>query len=570
MNRLIELLFARRGMSMNDYFDMESLVGGKLAGMDEVLACLHEISQDTSGRTLVVAPDFDMDGIMSGTVLVAGLSELGFSVELFVPNPSSGYGLTADEAHRLLDTHPNVGWVITCDMGISCVDGLSVLHDAGVPAIITDHHKEPVDASKSARSIAWAMVDPCGVGETYPLPQICGAYVAWLVVRAYADMYGSTEVADRIERLRVFAGIGTVSDLMPLVHENRQLVRDAIGLCRLIWANPDPWFVRGLEGGMAYRRAFDGLAFAIKAFNDEHPFSSPLDVNEKFLGFSFAPTFNAAKRMNVDMGHAFNVFFGDAQARAMGMSALMSANAARKALVKTKLSEIKEQDNPGAPIVYITDASSGIVGLLASNLQGHSGYPTLVLHANDDGTYSGSGRSPEWYPFIDRAAVTFGIAASGHNGAFGVRFDSLQDAMDAAVLIRNDADQLHAALGIDDTDMYDLVIDSLGGGDMWYDVGALYEFVSFMDAFAPFGRGWPEPRVLAIAHDSEYHVSRMGTDGRHLRITLPHGLTFISWNAGDMADDVTGTIELSGVLSLNEFAGNVSVQLIGDVEKVRV
>ena len=80
MNRLIELLFARRGMSMNDYFDMESLVGGKLAGMDEVLACLYEISQDTSGRTLVVAPDFDMDGIMSGTVLVAGLSELGFSV----------------------------------------------------------------------------------------------------------------------------------------------------------------------------------------------------------------------------------------------------------------------------------------------------------------------------------------------------------------------------------------------------------------------------------------------------------------------------------------------------------
>ena len=264
VNRLVDLMFARRDMSHSDYLDMERLVSGELQGMDGVVEALHEVFEQVSEtQTIIVIPDFDMDGIMSGTLLVPGLSERGFPVELFVPDPGAGYGFSADQAERLLAQHPYARWAITCDVGISCREGLVRLADGGVRTIVTDHHIE--DASTTSRDEAWAVVDPCGLTETFALPGICGAHVAWRVLTAYAGRYGTAQQRDHINQLRVLAGIGTVSDCMPLLHDNRALVRDAVALLRLLWANPDPWFADTVSGTPAYVGVFRGLSYVLTA-----------------------------------------------------------------------------------------------------------------------------------------------------------------------------------------------------------------------------------------------------------------------------------------------------------------
>lgn len=568
VNRLIDLLFERRGMTRDDYLKMESTVGGELQGMDQLVETLHDIYvKATSMATLVVAPDFDMDGIMSATVLSAGLAELGFPVELFRPDSHAGYGLSASEADRLVEEHPNARWVMTCDMGISARAGVKRLVERGLEVIVTDHHQE--SATTSSRRYAKVLVDPCGIGETYGLPGICGAQVAWRCMDAYAQAYGTTEQRDRIARLRVFAGIGTVSDLMPLVHENRQLVRDALSILRLVWANPDPWFVNSVTGSPAYTSAFRGLSCALSAFNDQHAFASSDAIDEKFLGFTFAPTFNAAKRLGIDMGHAYNVFLGDENARQLGMQVLLEANTERKRLVNETMYRIDEQANPYAPLCYIIDAPAGILGLVAAKLMSRSGMPTLVVRPTDDGGFAGSGRSPEWYPFLTkRSEQNFDMNAAGHEGAFGCSFASLEALNRETPRILTDIQATHDAMPIVSQPDVDLVVATDGTGDVGFDVPLLSEFVTTMDSYRPFGRGWEAPRVRMVVRAREFTATAMGKQGQHLSVRTPTGMRCVCWNEGELVDGLVGhDVSITGDLVLSTWNGETGLELIGSVDR---
>lgn len=564
-NRLVDLLFERRGITQNDYFDMEKTVAGELSGMDGVVSALHDIHGRADSRhTITVVPDFDMDGIMAGSLLTAGLAELGFPVEIFIPNASAGYGLDASEADRLLLEHPNTRWVITCDMGISARGGIEHLVSRGVEVIVTDHHME--NAATSSRDLVLAIVDPCGIGETYGLSGICGATVAWRVLSAYAAAHAAdTGVRDRIERLRALAGIGTVSDLMPLVHDNRYLVRDSVSLLRLVWANPSPWFSDSISGSPLYKGVFKGLSRALSAFDEEHPFGDKNAIDEKFIAFSLAPTFNAAKRMGMDIGHAFNVFLGTDAARDRGMEALMSANRARKELVNGAMETIEE--HRVNPCAYAVNVPSGILGLIAAKLSDASGLPCVCVRELPDGSYTGSGRSPEWYPFQTRTCG-LGVRAAGHEQAFGVRFASREELERQMDLVAADAVMVAGQLPVDtrpDADV-DFVIGGADTADVSFDIPMLAEFIELMDEFRPFGQGWPAPTARMYLDPGEYRMRRMGTELQHLSVSGPNGLRCIMWNAGTLADEIAGTrLSCTGELSLNEFAGTTSVQMIGSV-----
>lgn len=567
-NRLIDLMFMRRGLKRDDYLDMERTVDGELAGMDEAVAALHDVHEKADSKhTIVVAPDFDMDGIMAGSLLTAGLAELGFPVEIFVPNSSAGYGMNAAEADRLLAEHPNAAWVITCDMGIMAREGIKHLVSRGIEVIITDHHTEMQQGS--ARSLAVASIDPCGIGESYALPEICGATVAWRLLNAYACTYASREVQDRIYRLRAFAGIGTVSDLMPLVHDNRMLVRDSLSLMRLVWANPTPWFANMVSGSPAYSNIFKGLSCALSAFNEEYPFETTSKIDEKFIGFSFAPTFNSAKRLGIDIGHAFNVFLGDDDSRVVGMGALMQANAERKRLVKEAMHTIEESTHPYLPVCVITDAPAGVLGLIAARIETQGEWPTVVVRRNLDGSLSGSGRSPEWYPFIERTKP-FGVRALGHQHAFGISFPNEAALAEQVKLINADAQAVYAEVPKDTSISagVDFVIGNDDRADVNFDVPLLLEFISLANDYRPFGRGWAEPTVRVLMSNRQFNARAMGSEQQHLSVTGLNGFRCVCWNEGHLADDLSGhDISLTGALTVNEFAGNVSVELIGSVDR---
>lgn len=550
--------------------DLNNSEHSNLAHVYDMCAMLSYIRSEQ--YEIVVLPDFDCDGVMSAVVLYVGLSELGFKVHLFTPNPACGYGFGEEEAQRLCREYPDAYAVITCDTGINEYEGVSVLKDAGFKVLITDHHVE--NPKTSARSVADCVVDPCGIDDPYITKGICGAHVAWQILMVFAGRYCSRHDADQIDRLRVFAGIGTISDMMPLVRENRRVVSDAISISRMIWSCGCTWFVDQIGGCPAYREAFRGLYAAIKVFLDNNRYlNGSEDIDEDFFGFYLAPMINAVKRRYGDMSKCYGMFLSsDHDACA---AYCYDQNVLRKEDVAEGRRALEEQLNPYEPFVYISEAAPGIVGLLANDRMLESGVPTLVVMENNDGTYSGSGRSPVWYEFLTRMReLGVDMFCEGHQGAFGVKFDSI-DKLKAFVEVIS-KDVKFVALEQRLTDFHvkpepDLVIALDGTGDVGVDVPLLAEFVLNIQSYRPFGKGFEAPRVLIRFGLDTFGVKyrKTGKNKQHLIFELPFGVEVCCWNQTDVFEGgnppEVGDVSVLGELHINKYGDTERVQLTGDI-----
>ncbi len=386
-------MLARRAMTEMDVAEINDTSHGVPENTDKLVDILFDIH--SKRQRIVILPDFDMDGISAGTVGFAGLAELGFTVSLYIPDPNEGYGFGPEQVDRIVMQYPDVAAIITCDNGITCVDGIDHGTDWGIRRLVTDHHQPGKMATN-----AEVEVDPMRKSDDYVHPQICGAVVLWQVLSAYAAKYCDTFMREQIARLVVFAGFGTVSDCMPMMYENRAFVSRSIDILRLVYDNGsydfvnnlsgcdiylrlvydngsydfvnnlsgcdiyraafkglrvmldafvdkgyfDPVvttelvydngsydFVNNLSGCDIYRAAFKGLRVMLDAFVDKGYFD-PVVTTEKFYGWSLAPTFNSVKRLGEDMHDAFGVFFDVANAQAH-MRRLIELNELRKQLV---------------------------------------------------------------------------------------------------------------------------------------------------------------------------------------------------------------------------------------------
>ena len=562
MNSLTELFLSRRGLDKKSLKSINEPLRGTLKDMDKAISVLK--SWKDRGLKVVVLPDFDMDGISAGIVGLAGLSELGFECELFEPDPSSGYGFDGAVIDELIAKHTGVGAIITCDVGISCVDGVKRARSRGLEVIVTDHHKEDVD--RSTLGLANVCVNPCRADETYPLPQICGAYVLWQVLMAYAKQYGTSSEIEQISRLRVFPAIGTISDTMPIIHQNRQLVRDGMAIMRMSWSCQDSWFDGVLQGHDNYRAAFVGIASVCDSWFGANKLKSIDDVDESFVGFYMAPAFNACKRMGEPLSTAFSVFSVDGGSECAA-NRLIEVNDERKALVEEESEKMWSSSVEGlAPYVFVVDAPSGILGLLAAKGLQVYGRPCVVVRQASDGSLHGSARAPLWYPFITRARKHCASAA-GHEGACGVSFDSMQQLCEFATWIAQDVEVVLAntpdsALGQE----YDVVISVYGDGDCGLDVPLISEFVNDLEGMRPFGRGFEAPHVLLRFDASEATWCIIGSERQHCKAILPYGVPVLLWNRADICEGGSpeGVFEVEGRFSFNEFLGDISLQFVAD------
>ena len=409
---LLKLTLERRGLDWSKYVEMSNPDHSDLLDIDKMADNLDEIYHNK--EKIVILPDFDMDGVMSGVVLHAGLSELGFNSELFIPSSSQGYGFGSKDIDNLIQRHDGVKAIITCDVGVSAFDGVSYAKEKGLKVLVTDHH-----VPQSGHLVADSVVNPNRVDDTYSNKTICGAHVAWQVLDYYVrHKRNDWMLTQNIEHLRVFAGIGTVSDMMTLVYENRQLVNDSVTISRLLLgydyetgvvsidAPVVPQFFRNLEANSnVYKNAFYGLSrlYYTYAKQDKPRIVTKRDITSIFYGFYVAPVFNALKRLGGDMWHAFGVFFDEPLKQQKHIDVLFATNETRKELVESYMEQLRDEYDKGlqplAPYIYTTDAPAGIVGLIATRLINESGKPTLVLSGNDMDGYHGSGRSPEWYAF---------------------------------------------------------------------------------------------------------------------------------------------------------------------------
>lgn len=567
MNVLLKKMFENRKYSLDFFNDMMSCDFAIPKNID--VLCKHLHNYRLSGKQVVLLTDFDFDGICSGTIGFAGMAELGFNVALYMPDTNAGYGFDSDTIDDLVSKFPDCAAILTGDVGITAIDGIARARDLGLDIFVTDHHKGFGDAG------AVVTVDPQRDCDPDAYSYICGAAVMYHVLRYYAEHYTTCPgfAIQQIDRLRVFAGFGTVSDSMPVYHENRDLIRDAISICKFLYADNNQQMVNVIPGCEVYRRAFYGLYVMFECFTEYEKLKDSFKIDEEFFAFYVAPAFNSIKRLGEDISIAYSVFFGGPGVAKTSMNQVLIFNEKRKKMVAEKFVELYEVPQPWSPYIYITDALPGICGLLAQKVLSETGEPVLVLRSDPDGSYSGSGRSPVWYPFLDIAGRDPDSRwyPAGHNPAFGIGVDNDACMDDLFDFLKKSIPE-HKPSEDELKFVPDFVISTLGDGDIGLDVDVMHDFLHQLRIYHPFGNGFPKHQMLIRFRPLEAEWKLVGNDKTHLRIMLSSGVTVMCFGQGVLfpgyidKQQFPDVVEIVGSLSYNDYMGVSGIQILGEFQ----
>jgi single-stranded-DNA-specific exonuclease len=318
-------------------------------------------ARDT-GESVLVLGDFDADGLTGLAILTLALRRLGLEVEPYVPDRSGeGHGLSMAAVERARAA--GHGLIITADTGSGSVDEIAAAGRAGIDVIVTDHHVLGARVPE-----AFALVNPQRSDSRYPDRRLSGAGVAFKVAQLLlADAPGGPEAALALADL---AAVGSVADVVPIMGENRAIVR--LGLARLE-ADPRP----GLAALMARARV------------------ERESVSAEDISFGLAPRINAMGRVGDPAVAAALLLAPDAEtAEALALQ-LDEANTRRRELTVVAMSEAREALalRPDDRFIVITgDWQVGVIGLVAGRLAEELGRPVLVLATGAD-PWRGSARS---------------------------------------------------------------------------------------------------------------------------------------------------------------------------------
>ncbi len=361
-----------------------------------------KVLQEYRGRHIRIIGDYDIDGVCATYILCRGLSSLGMHADAAIPHRvADGYGLNdrlVEEAHR-----DGVELIVTCDNGIAAAQQALLASSCGMEMIVTDHHEVPYEENedKSRRYIlpkACAVVDPKREESRYPFSGICGAFVAFQLIRAMYAHQERTDIGaaqrgnDRhspacgmppelFEELTEFAAFATIGDVMELKRENRIVVREGLRLME-----------HSKNVGMRALIAVNGL---------EGRSISPYHV-----GFVLGPCLNATGRLDTAQ-RALSLFtcsdYGEALMIAQELKGLndsrkdMTLKGTKQAVLEAEAMDIGK--NP-VFVLYLKDCHESLAGIIAGRVREQFHHPVFVLTDGEDGV-KGSGRSIEAYSMYE-------------------------------------------------------------------------------------------------------------------------------------------------------------------------
>lgn len=605
VDRLFTLLCERRGWTKEYLALVNDSTHEPLKDIDVMIGVLEKARVD--GKKIVIAPDFDLDGISSGVLGYAGLCELGFNVDWHLPDYSRGHDLSPMDIDEIHKNHPDTSVLLTCDGGVNSHAGISAARSLGWITLVTDHHQELEPGCN-----ADVTVNPCRIDETYANRGICGAHVLYQVLEAYTRTYQPHKMGD-IRLLRLFAGLGTVSDVMPILFENRDMVRDSLSIARLAWAPPPlvgHWrkpdtenidtrkstllqLLRAEPHHPMFVSAFEGFTVMLKAFAQTGKVTSTDSIDEGFYGFYMAPVMNSPRRTQAPLVDTFAVFLHPSEEEKLAAAhRLLENNELRKKMTIFYYEQIESVDQPLAPWVFFSEAPKGMLGLLANKLMEDRGHPVIVMNmpTGVDAPVSGSARAPGWFDVIEAVSSVPGLHAIGHRQACGVSVPRSTDLQVLADLMFQRTQLAIAVLeesGDVVTTPADLVLGSGEDCDAdLIDLETLFELLRRVDGLRPFGHDFTEPRYQIVVDPGRFRVERIGSEKTHLRLVTRDGLICLWWNAAEAEFDrlealvalrqaeiegaaeagqsVPETVPLrfNAKLQVNTFAGNTRIQAI--------
>ncbi len=483
-----------------------------------------------AGETITVFGDYDVDGVTSAALIIRILDALGAQVAGFIPDRlDEGYGLSIDAIQRcLIDQNPSL--IVSVDCGTNSVASVEHAQKYDVDVIVTDHH-EPGDRIAPA----FALINPrlgsggetlCGVGVAFKLSH---ALIKIGREQARASALG-IDLRDYLD----IVALGTVADIVPLVGENRILVR--YGLEQLATTK---WI------GMESLKEVAGIAGEIDTYH---------------LGFQLGPRINAVGRIGEPM-QALRLLTTNDPLEARNMAKLLDRTNRERREIEARMAddafaEIDGYFDPAQHFGLVVARKGwhpGVVGIVASRVSRRYNRPAIIMGIDEDGSARGSCRSVENFDLLeglqacDSHLATFG----GHKMAAGLevkpgQLDAFkEDFNTAAAKLLRSADlspvqQVDAMVAADDID---------------------WAFFEKLKRLRPFGQENPEP-VWAMFRMRVQGTPRV-VGQKHLKLVLAaDGRNFeaIAFNY-PLTSLPAGEIDVAFALKENSWKGHTSLQL---------
>jgi single-stranded-DNA-specific exonuclease len=495
-----------------------------------------------AGRRITVHGDFDVDGVCATTLMISTLRELGADCDWFIPNRlEDGYGLSEKNVRKLAERGTQL--LLTVDCGITSVEEVRLAKKLGMEVIVTDHHQQ-------AEALPDCLIlHPEASG--YPFTSLCGTAVAWKLccaLRGTGEGLGGQQRGGSGESLPRspeaasidldLVALATVADVVPLVGENRCLVRKGLAEIR-----------------RARRPGIKALLEVAKC--------DPERLDEGDLGFRLAPRINAAGRLyRADAG--VELFLTDDAERAEAIAIELSkANSERRATerevdaaAEAARRELPEDLKEARGLVLAGEEwHPGVVGIVASRLVERHHRPVVVISLDEERNGRGSGRS---IPGFDLLAALEACAEhlegfGGHRAAAGLQIK----AENVEAFQKAFAAHANEVLSEDDLRRTETV-DAMVGG-----VGLGLELAEELRQLAPFGMGNPGVRLLVPAARVT-DVRTMG-EGKHARFSLhsgSHRALGVAFGRASLGVQDEDLLDASIRLEVNHWNGSVEPRVV--------
>jgi len=467
-SKLHEILSARNGN--NPYSKLADIP--KPDSFKDIKKATSRIKEAILNKeTITIVGDYDVDGVVSTTIIVDFFEKINYKVNYIIPNRfKHGYGLSTKIVDLIDD-----GLVITVDNGISAVASSKLLKEKGVDLIITDHHTVGDELPE-----ALAIVNPKQADCGFPFKEICGAQVAWYLCAAVkSELNLEVKMSDFLDLLCV----AIIADIMPMTSLNFTMVKQGL---KKIKTSTRPAFI---ELNACMRKE--------KFISDD-------------IGFLIAPKINSAGRME-DASTALKFLLSKTTREAQdGLYALNDLNDYRKTLQEEisckAMAEVSEEDT--VIVVWGEDWHEGVIGIVASKLSNHYKKPAFVLSITD-GVAKGSARSNGEINLHEIITQTQDLLLGfgGHKNAAGlslVKENLTLFKKNINEIVQFNDKPLHnhiPTIGVLDVSSVDL------------------DFISIIEEFEPYGLENTKP-IFQIENAVILKEEFIGKDQNHLKLTL--------------------------------------------------
>lgn len=499
---------------------------------DMEIAVQRIIKAIENKEKIIIYGDYDVDGITSITVLKSFLEDRGMKVDQYIPNRlEEGYGLNKPAIDEIAKNKYDL--MITVDCGISGIEEIEYANSLRIETIVTDHHEV---GDKIPNAIA--VVDAKRKDNQYPCRDLAGVGVVFKLIQALGINLGLEE-KEYLKYLDIVC-VGTISDIVPLVDENRVITK--LGL--LLVQQTKNMGLKSLLMSSGYK-----------------------NIDSTAISFGIAPRINACGRM----GHAdeaLKLFLSKDIYEVNELTKKLNdyntlRQAKEKAIYEDAINQIETNKltEKNAIIIGGENWHHGVIGIVSSKITDLYFKPSILLCYEDD-IAKGSGRSIPGFDLHDalmkcqNSIEKFG----GHSMAIGITIkrDKFEE-------FREEFEQIAKDSKIDEI----IPIINIDAKINLSEINK--EIVSSLKQLEPFGEGNKTP--IFVFKNLKIDSIRALSEGKHIKMTLKEDNTIINaigFNLGHLSDEyrIGDRIDVVGTLEINSFNGVDNLQIgIKDVMK---